>query len=175
MTAPTLRPTRPVQGLKKRPETEGEDSDSDEETSYDDNQCIGVSRGGRSTKIHAAVDALGNPVRIILSCGNTNDITMAQMLLDGIGAGTTVLADKAYCAEWLRKYIEAQNADWCIPPKSSMKEPWDCDYFRYKERHVVENFFLKIKEFRRVAMRFDKLTKRFYGFVVLAAVHVLLA
>lgn len=164
-----------MQGLKKRPETEGEASDSDEETSYDDNQCIGVSRGGRSTKIHAAVDALGNPVRIMLSCGNTNDITMAQMLLDGIGAGTTVLADKAYCAEWLRKYIEAQNADWCIPPKSSMKEPWDCDYFRYKERHVVENFFLKIKEFRRVAMRFDKLAKRFYGFVVLAAVHVLLA
>ena len=70
-----------MQGLKKRPETEGEASDSDEETSYDDNQCIGVSRGGRSTKIHAAVDALGNPVRIILSCGNTNDITMAQMLL----------------------------------------------------------------------------------------------
>ena len=154
-----------MQGLKKRPETEGEASDSDEETSYDDNHCIGVSRGGRSTKIHAAIDALGN----------TNDITMAQMLLDGIGAGTTVLADKAYCAEWLKKYIEAQNADWCIPPKSSMKEPWACDYFRYKERHVVENFFLKIKEFRRVAMRFDKLTKRFYGFVVLAAVHVLLA
>ena len=56
-----------------------------------------------------------------------------------------------------------------------MKEPWDCDYFRYKERHVVENFFLKIKEFHRVAMRLDKLAKRFYGFVVLAAVHVLLA
>ena len=47
--------------------------------------------------------------------------------------------------------------------------------FTYKERHVVENFFLKIKAFRRVAMRFDKLAKRFYGFVVLAAVHVLLA
>ena len=164
-----------MQGLKKRPETEGEASDSDEKTSYDDNQCIGVSRGGRSTKIHAAVDALDNPVRIILSCGNTNDITMAQTLPDGIGAGTTVLADKAYCAEWLSKYIEAQNADWCIPPKSSMKEPWACDYFRYKERHVVENFFLKIKEFHRVAMRLDKLAKRFYGFVVLAAVHVLLA
>lgn len=56
-----------------------------------------------------------------------------------------------------------------------MKEPWACDYFRYKERHVVENFFLKIKKFRRVAMRFDTLAKCFYGFVVLAAVHVLLA
>ena len=88
---------------------------------------------------------------------------------------STVLADKAYGAGRLRKYISAHNANYCIPPKSNESEPWFCDWWRYKERHLVECFFLKLKEFRRVATRYDKHANRYLGFVHLACIRILLA
>lgn len=141
------------------------------------NQCIGISRGGRSTKIHAVVDALGNPVHIQLSCGNTSDVSIAQELLEQVPLqkGTTVLADRAYGARWLRKYIRERGARYCIPPRKSDREAWYCDWVQYKERHVVENFFLKIKEYRRIAMRYEKLARRYLTFILLASIRILLA
>ena len=90
-------------------------------------------------------------------------------------SGSTILADKAYGASRLREYITKHNADYCIPPKSNESEPWFCDWWRYKERHLVECFFLKLKEFRRVATRYDKHTCRYLGFVYLACIRILLA
>ena len=143
------------------------------------NQCIGVSRGGRSTKIHAVVDALGNPIEVILTTGNTCDITVAEKLLRRIDLkDTTVLADRAYRAygKWdFREFIADQDANFCIPPKSDNSDPWFVDWWLYKERHLVETFFLKLKEFRRVAMRYDKLASRFLAFVHLACIRILLA
>ena len=89
--------------------------------------------------------------------------------------GTIVQADKAYGSYRLREYIANRNADFCIPPKSNTVDPWFCDYFQYRERHLVETFFLKLKEFRRVATRYDKLADRFLAFVHLACIRILLA
>lgn len=137
------------------------------------NQCIGVSRGGRSTKIHAAVDALGYPIRVFLTSGDVHDSKVAQILLEPIDISeSTVLADKAYGAYSFREYIADHDADFCIPPKSNETDPWYTDWCHYKERALVENFFLKLKEFRRIAMRFDKLALSYLAFVHLACIRI---
>ncbi len=89
--------------------------------------------------------------------------------------GITVLADKAYGKWELREFIANLGADFCIPPKSNESDPWYVDWWLYKERHLVEVFFLKLKEFRRVATRYDKLANRFLAFVHLACIRILLA
>ena len=140
------------------------------------NQCIGVSRGGRSTKIHAVVDALGNPIEVMLTAGNVHDVAVAETLLSRVRLkGSTVLADKAYGKWALREYIADHDANFCIPPRENESDPWYVDWWLYKERHLVEIFFLKLKEFRRVATRYDKLASRFLSFVHLACIRILLA
>ncbi|MET3573194.1 transposase [Enterocloster citroniae] len=138
-------------------------------------QFIGVSRGGKTTKIHAIVDALGNPVHFMLTGGHVHDGSIAIDLLSGVEiTGSNILADKAYGAQQIREYIEEKNARYTIPPKENCVEPWPCDYVIYKERHLVECFFNKIKAFRRVATQYDKLAVSFLGFVHLASIWILL-
>ena len=87
------------------------------------NECIGVGRGGRTTKIHVVVDALGNPIEVLLTTGNTSDITVAEKLLSRISLkGATVLADRAYGKWTLREYIANHDADFCILPKKKEKK-----------------------------------------------------
>lgn len=143
---------------------------------YEQNQCIGITRGGRNTKIHAVVDALGNPIYVKLSAGNVHDSVIAEDVLKHVNLdGTIVMADKAYGKYDLREYIANHNADFCIPPKTNETDPWFCDWLQYKERHLVECFFNKLKEFRRIATRFDKLASRFLAFVHLGCIRILLA
>lgn len=70
----------------------------------------------------------------------------------------------------IRTYITGQNAKYTIPPKENNSDPWYCDYWLYKERHLVECFFNKIKAFRRVAIRYDKLASSFLAFVHVASI-----
>ena len=84
------------------------------------------------------------------------------------------MGDKAYGTIEIRNYIENQGAICCIPPKANTVEPWECDFYQYKERHLVECFFNKLKQFRRVATRYDKLSKNYLSFVLLASVMILL-
>lgn len=88
-------------------------------------------------------------------------------------AESNILADKAYGTKAIRDYITGASASYTIPPKSNTKEPWECDYARYKERHLVECFFNKIKHFRRIATRYDKLAKSFLAFTYIAAIFIL--
>ena len=74
-----------------------------------------------------------------------------------------------------REFIANHDADFCIPPRKDNSDPWYVDWWLYKERHLVETFFLKLKEFLRVATRFDKLASRFLTFVHLACIRILLA
>ena len=155
-----------------------EDSQKAEENPTQKNQCIGVSRGGRSTKIHAVMDALGNPIHVQLSAGNVHDVKVSQEMLEAVKLrpGMAVLADKAYGKWELREFIANIGADFCIPPKSNESNPRRVDWWLYKERHLVEIFFLKLlKEFRRVATRYDKRADRFLAFVHLACIRILLA
>ena len=136
-----------------------------------DAQGLGRSRGGLSTKIHAAGDALGNPIRLIGAPGQRNDIAFAHDLVDGITAGATI-ADKGYDADHLIATVTQTGAEAVIPPKRNRKvrRPYDVDL--YKERNVIERFFNKLKQFRRVATRYDKLLVNFMGFVKLAAIAI---
>ena len=95
-----------------------EDSQKAEENPTQKNQCIGVSRGGRSTKIHAVVDALGNPIHVQLSAGNVHDVKVAQEMLEAVKLrpGMAVLADKAYGKWELREFIANIGADFPTKP-----------------------------------------------------------
>ena len=104
-------------------------------------QCIGVSRGGKATKFYAVVDGLGSPVYWKLTGGNVNDSTVAVDILSHIDiSNSTMLADRAYGTNEILDYIQRQDGDYVIQPKSNTRNPWKCDWFVYRERHPVENF-----------------------------------
>ena len=105
-----------------------------------------------TTKIHALVDALGNPLKFILTPRQRNDITQGASLLEGAG-NTTVIADKAYDSNALLEVIEMHKSTAVMPPKKNRKVQRDYDKDLYKERHLVECFFGKIKHFRPVFSR----------------------
>ena len=138
-----------------------------------ENKAVGRTKGGLNTKIHAIVDGLGNPVAFLLSPGNDNDSTHAVELMSMIDiAGSNLLGDTAYGTKEILAHIKEHGAAVVIPPKRNAKEPWTVDYYLYKERHLVECFFQKIKWFRRVATRFDKLDSSFLPFVYMAAILI---
>ena len=89
-------------------------------------------------------------------------------------SGRVMMGDKAYGAKEIRNYIASREGTYAIPPKENNPDPWECDWWQYKERHLVECFFNKLKHFRRVATRYDKLINRFKSFVFLASIMILL-
>ena len=134
-------------------------------------QGLGRSRGGLSTKFHVAGDALGNPVRLIGSPGQRNDIAFAHELVDGFEADVTI-ADKGYDADHLCDRIAETGSEVVIPPKRNRTVQRSYDPDLYKERNIIERFFNRLKQFRRVATRYDKLLANFMGFVKLAAIAI---
>lgn len=127
-------------------------------------EALGRSKGGFTTKIHAKVDALGNPLKIIITAGQRSDITQADILLHDV-VNAHVVADKGYDSAKLRSNLIQQGCTPVIPSKSNSKNPHQYDEAIYKERHVIECFFLKIKYFRRVFSRFDKSARNFAAFL----------
>ena len=96
-------------------------------------------------------------------------------LLSGIDISeSTILADKAYGSNEVLDYIQQQDGAYAIPPKSNTRNPWKCDWILYKECHLIECFFLKLKQFRRVATRYDKLASSFLAFIYIASISILL-
>ncbi len=136
-------------------------------------QPIGRSRGGPTTKVHASVDALGNPVRLLLTEGQRSDVTQAPALVIGL-TDANVIGDKGYDSKALVEQIESQGCTAVIPYRTcSTSRP--IDWHLYKERALVEGFFQKIKRNRRIAMRFEKLARHFLAMVTIAALLVWLA
>ena len=133
---------------------------------YGDQETEGLGRsaGGFSSKIHAKVDALGNVLKIIITPGERHDITQAKQLLDGT-KDASVLGDKGYDSAELRNQIKEQNCNPEIPSRSNSKSPAEYDKHIYKERHLIECFFSKMKFFRRVFSRFDKSARNFGSFL----------
>ena len=137
------------------------------------NQNIGVSHGGKTTKIHALVNEHFQLIGVDLTGGNVHDSEVAIKLLSKVAlAGKKVLADKAFCSEDIRKYISQEKAAACIPDKSNAVHRHDFDKELYKARNIIERFFQRIKTFRHIATRYDKLSYCFLNFIFLAAVIV---
>ena len=135
------------------------------------NQNIGVSRGGKTTKIHALVNEHFQLIGVELSGGNVHDSEMAIKLLSKVTlVGKKVLADKAFCSEEIRNFISQEKAVACIPDKSVVTHEFDAEL--YKARNIIERFFQRIKTFRHIATRYDKLSDCFLNFILLAAVMI---
>ena len=116
----------------------------------------------------ALVDALGNLVRFALMPGQRNDMMGVRPLIDGL-AFDALLADKAFDANWLRTDLAERGAQAVIPPRKHRKTQIDHDAEMYKWRHLVENYFAKIKEFRGIATRYDKTDVSFRANINLTA------
>ena len=123
-------------------------------------QSIGRSRGGLTTKIDSAVDALGNPLGSILTAGHDSDIIQAPALIEGLDPDM-VIADKADGANDFIQMIQDMGAMMVIPVRSNRNQQREYDHHWYKDRNLVERFFNKIKQFRRIARRYEKLDCNF--------------
>ena len=131
-------------------------------------QAIGKSRGGITTKILALTDALGKLADFCLLPGQAHDLRGVPDLLDGLAAGH-MLADRAFDADWLRDALSQRDIAPVIPPRKNRKHPASYDEEMYKWRHLVENFFQKIKDYRGIETRYCKTDSSFTAFISLAA------
>ena len=131
-------------------------------------QALGQSVGGFSTKIHAIVDALGNPLRLLLTGGQAGDAPQAIPLLAGFDF-KAVLADRGYDSDEILDFIAQREAEAVIPPKKNRVVQRETNWHLYKSRHLVECFMNKIKQYRRIFSRFEKYASRYKSFLSFAS------
>jgi len=133
---------------------------------------MGRSRGGLTSKVHAVVGAWGLPVRLGLTPGEAHDSQLCSVLLSGLRPQTMLLADRAYDANWIRAFVAEQGAWANIPPTLNRKDPICFSRHLYRARNMVERFFNKIKQCRRIATRYDKLAANYLAFIKLASIRL---
>lgn len=127
-------------------------------------QALGRSRGGFSCKIHVTVDGLGNPLRLCLTAGQRHDSTQAQTLVAGFKF-ERLIADRGYAAQDFIDDLLERGIQAVIPPHQCATFLREYDRWLYRERHLVECFMNKIKHFRRIFSRFEKLDRSYLGFL----------
>lgn len=133
-------------------------------------QAIGRSRGGRTTKIHALTDAAGKPRLLLITPGNLHDVMAAPELLSAVGPVARLIADKAYDTNKLRNLLAEHGIEAVIPSIARRKPLIPYDPVAYRQRNLIERMFCRLKDFRRIATRYDKLARNFLAGVMLAAV-----
>ena len=133
---------------------------------------MGRSRGGLTTKIHALVDADGLPVALKLTEGQAHDGRSAEDMLDSLGAGQVLLADRAYDSDQLRRTMKARGAWANVKPLARRIDKPAFSPFLYRYRNLVERFFNKLKHFRAVATRYEKHAANYLALVKLAAARI---
>jgi len=141
------------------------------------NQCLGRSRGGFSTKIHAACVSENCAVSLLLTAGQDHDGRQFEAVYKHLDADNVLEAaclDRGSDADRIRERLELDGIESVIPPISARSRKLHYDRILYKERNRIERFFSKIKQFRRIATRYDKLANSFFSFVCLAAAFLCL-
>ena len=136
---------------------------------------LGISRGGNTSKIHLVVDAYGYPIRFIITGGEVHDCKVApQLIQKKEEKADFTIADKGYDSEALREKIREQGSTPIIPRKknTTKQEDENFDSYLYKLRHLVENAFARIKHFRAIATRYDKLKRNYANMVALACAFI---
>jgi transposase len=131
--------------------------------------AIGRSRGGRTTKIHALTDDLGRPLSFLITPGNSHDLAAGRELLATIRLPRRLLADRAYDARSLRDWLAERRVKAVIPPNPTRKHPHPYDPKAYKLRNLIERMFCRLKDFRRIATRYDKRADIYLSAILLAA------
>ena len=133
-------------------------------------QAIGSSRGGKNTKVHVLINERMQLLNAVLTGGQVHDSELVGALLKGIKLKVkTILADKAYSCEQIRVFIAEHGAVACIPDKANFRIKHDFDSELYKQRNIVERFFQRIKNYRHISTRYDKLAECFLNFFLLAS------
>jgi transposase len=130
------------------------------------------SRGGLTSKIRAVVDTNGLPVRLALTAGEAHDNRLAGSLLSRLKSGSMLLADRGYDADWIRAIVTKRRGWANIPPISNRNEPICFSPHLYRARNLVERFFNRIKQCRRIATRYDKLAANYLAFIQLASIRL---
>ena len=130
-------------------------------------QVIGRSRGGWTTKVHVLTDVVNRPYALMLSAGNVSDVTAAPALLERAKPMRYLVADKGYDADHLRRALRAAGTTPVIPGRRNRKRPIRHDRRRYRGRHLIKNAFCRLKDFRRIATRYDKLAANFLSSMAL--------
>ncbi len=133
---------------------------------------MGRSRGGLTTKIHALVDACGLPIVLKLSEGQAHDGRSAADMLETVTEGTILLGDRAYDSNLLRETLAARGAWANVKPMPHRLNPPAFSPFLYRYRNLMERFFNKLKHFRAVATRYDKLPENYLASVKLASIRI---
>ena len=136
------------------------------------NQAVGRSRGGRNTKIHALADAKGRLIALLLTGGETHDCPVAERLIKRVEPAERLLGDKAYDSNELRDELAQRGTKPVIPNRSNRKLRFSFNKRLYKLRWRIESAFNRLKDFRRIATRYDKLARNYLASVCLAAALV---
>lgn len=136
-----------------------------------DEQALGRSRGGFGTKIHGGCNGLGQPVELLLTAAQESDIAQAEALLSA-HRPEAVIADKGYDKKALVVEVESRGAEAVIPTRKGAREPRALDRHLYRERNLIERFWSKAKQYRRVATRYEKKAANYLAFVKVAAMMV---
>ncbi len=132
-------------------------------------QAVGRSRGGRTTKIHALTDCFWRPIAFYLTGGNVADCTAADALLDRLPETDILHGDKGYDSNAVRRKIEERGVAPNIPPKVNRRWKPCFSPALYRDRNAIERMFGRLKDFRRIATRYDKLARNFLSAVCLVA------
>ena len=127
------------------------------------------SEGGRTTKVHAVTDAAGRPLAFTLTPGQTHDLVAAAALLRRIPTPRRLIADRAYDAGKFRNWLAARGCEAVIPPNPTRKRPASYASITYRRRNLIERMFCRLKDFRRIATRYDKRADTFLAAVLIAA------
>jgi len=138
-----------------------------------ENQAIGKSVGGNTTKIHMAVEACGLPIEFDLTGGEVDDSKAAYELIEKLPTAEYTIADRGYDSEDIREQIRKKSSTPVIPRKKNSKTGnADIDWCLYKYRHLVENVFARLKQFRAIATRYDKLKRNYASMLAMACSYL---
>jgi len=122
-----------------------------------------------NTKLHAVTDAVGRPIRFFMTAGQVSDYTGARALMSSLPAADWLLGDRGYDADWFREALAGKGITACIPGRTSRAKPVKYDKRRYRKRNRIEIMFGRLKDWRRVATRYDRSPTVFLSAIALAA------
>ncbi|MBR9653612.1 IS5 family transposase, partial [Thalassobius aquimarinus] len=132
-------------------------------------RLIGRTKGGMNTKLHAICDSQGRPLDLFVTAGQVSDYIGARALLGGLPKVEWLLGDRGYDADWFREALKDKGIRACIPGRKQRKTTVKYDKRRYKRRNRIEIMFGRLKDWRRVATRYDRCPKVFLSAIALAA------